>query len=319
MPKTNAADRLLNKIDETKNPSVVGLDPFIAQMPEFLKQKHAGNSFENIKNLIIEFNCAIIDAIYDIVPAVKPQIAFYEQYGSQGVIAFEETVKYAKEKGLIIVEDGKRNDIGSTVQAYADGHLGEVVLADGSTKTSFDVDYLTVSPYLGSDGLKPFITVCKNNGKGIFILVKTSNPSSGEYQNKILEGSDTLYAEVAKYVSEAGENVTGERGYSPIGAVVGATYPEEAEKIRKLMPKSIFLVPGYGAQGGGAKDTVPCFNNDGYGAIVNSSRGILYAYNKAPYNQKFSKTEFTQASRQAAIDMREDIVGVLKENGKSAW
>ena len=315
----NAADRLIKNIDDKKNPSVVGLDPFLEYIPNFLKKKYLGNSFEATRDVIIEFNKTIIDAIADIVPAVKPQIAFYEKYGSNGIIAFEETIKYAKKQGLFVIGDCKRNDIGSTAQAYAQAYLGEIDLIDSSKKPSFNVDCLTVTPYLGSDGIEPFIDICKTHGKSIFVLVKTSNPSAGEFQDKIIENGNPLYEEVAKYVSEAGSELVGYKGYSSIGAVVGAAYPYEAKRLRIIMPKSIFLVPGYGAQGGGAKDTVPCFNEDGYGAIVNSSRGILYAYKNEKYNKQFSEKQFTQAARQAAIDMQKDIAKALKNSDKFAW
>lgn len=272
MTQQNAADSLIKAIKEKNNPTVVGLDPYLDQIPQFLKDKHANNSFEAARDVIINFNKAIIDAIYDIVPAVKPQIAFYEKYGSNGIIAFEETIKYAKNKGLFVITDGKRNDIGSTAQAYAEAHLGKVDLVDGSKKSSFDADYLTVNAYLGSDGIKPFIDVCKTYDKGVFALVKTSNPSASEFQDKQIKGGKELYIEIAKYINKIGKEVMGESGYSSIGAVVGATYPAQAKKLRKIMPKTIFLVPGYGAQGGKADDVMHCFNEDGLGAIVNSSR-----------------------------------------------
>jgi len=319
MQQINAADRLIQKIDDKKNPSVIGLDPFLEHIPEFLKNKHKNASFEAVRDTIIKFNKAIIDAIIDIVPAIKPQIAFYEKYGSNGIIAFEETIKYAKKQGLFVVGDCKRNDIGSTAQAYSDAFLGKVNLTDGSLIKSFDVDYLTVTPYLGSDGIEPFIKNCQKYGKGIFILVKTSNPSANEFQDRIIENKNKLYIEIAKYVNTAGIDIIGKRGYSSIGAVVGATYPQEAQNLRKIMPKAIFLVPGYGAQGGGAADTVPCFNEDGLGAIVNSSRGIIFAYKNEKYNKQFSEKQFAQAARLAALDMREDITKALKKSDKLAW
>lgn len=317
----NCADKLLDLIDEKQNPSVVGLDPSIEQFPSFLKEKRKDdpNAFQAVAETIVEFNCLIIDAVADIVPAVKPQMAFYEQYGSFGVKAFEETVDYAKQKGLLVIDDSKRNDIGSTAAAYANAHLGRSAILDGSRVPALDADYLTVNPYLGSDGIKPFIDACREFGKGIFALVKTSNPSSGELQDKMVEGRP-VYEVVAELVEEWGRDLVGERGYSSIGAVVGATFPEEAERLRAVMPKSIFLAPGYGAQGGTAKDLLPCFNDDGYGAIVNSSRGIIYAYSKDQYKDRFAEEEFHLAARQAALDMRDDIVRTLKENGKApAW
>jgi len=316
----NMADQLLDKIDEKCNPCVIGLDPDISQIPEFMKNnvRDYDNPFEAVRDVIIQFNKQIIDAVSDIIPAVKPQMAFYEQYGSEGVKAFEETVKYAKGKGLIVIEDAKRNDIGSTVKAYANGHLGKVSTVIGNEISSLDVDIITVTPYLGSDGIRPFINVCKRLGKGIFILVKTSNPSSGEIQDKLVENtSNTVYETVAKYVAEVGNELIGARGYSAIGAVVGATYPSEAKRLREIMNRNIFLVPGYGAQGGKAEDVVPCFNDDGYGAVVSSSRGVIFAYNMALYNDKYRQEDYYLASREAAIKMRDDIVNTLKKYGKA--
>ena len=318
-------DKLLEKIDEKQNPCVVGLDPVLERIPKHLIN---GDSFEDVAEAFRKFNFAIIDCICDLVPAVKPQIAFYEKYGYEGVKAFKDTVDYAKSKGLIVIEDGKRNDVGNTAKAYADGHLG-VVKTQSSDRSSFDLDFLTVNPYLGSDGIKPFVEVCKEHGKGIFILVKTSNPSSGELQDRFVEiteeekfelmksgvGVDKdqtqLYNLVALQVNKFAQEFKGNRGYSPIGAVVGATYPEQAEILRKLMPNSFFLVPGYGAQGGGGEGVVPCFNKDGYGAVINSSRGIIFAYEKYGDPERFA-----EAAREATKEMIRDIVGALAKNGK---
>ena len=315
----NSADKLIVNINNKKNPSVIGLDPFLEHIPDFLKNKYKGNSFEVARDIIIEFNKAIIDAVADIAPAVKPQIAFYEKYGSNGIIAFEETIKYARKQGLFVIGDCKRNDIGSTAEAYAQAYLGKVTIADNSQESTVNVDSLTVTPYLGSDGIEPFVKICKTHNKGIFVLVKTSNPSAGEFQDQEIKNGNKLYEQVAEYVNITGAKLIGEKGYSSVGAVVGATYPKEAKKLRNMMPKTIFLVPGYGAQGGGAEDTVPCFNDDGHGAIVNSSRGILYAYKNKKYNKQFNEKQFIQAARQAAIDMRDDITKVLKNNNKFAW
>ena len=263
---------------------------------------------------------------HKIVPAYKPQMAFYEQYGSAGVAAFKSTVEYIKEKGCIVIEDAKRNDIGSTSQAYANGHLGLVELCDGSKEPSFDVDAITVNPYLGTDCIKPFVDNCKEHGKGIFTLVKTSNKSSGEIQDVIIGDEKdakelgylpTVYTIVAELVDKWGKEVVGERGYSSVGAVVGATYPEQAIICRKLMPKSIILVPSYGFQGGGGKDVLPNFNKDGQGAIVNSSRGVIFAYQRDTF--KRNETEFGSAARDAAIAMRDDIVAALENSGISRW
>lgn len=310
----NVVDKLIENTIRTKNPSVIGLDPDIGKIPACYKvNAKSSNPFEAVANVIYEFNRDVIDTVADLVPAVKPQMAFYEKYGSYGVAAFEETVAYAKSKGLVVIEDAKRNDIGNTAGAYADGHLGCVELLDGSHTPSIDADFLTVTPFLGSESLYPFIEVCKKNSKGIFVLVKTSNTSSGEIQDVVVSEGMTISQSIAKYVSEQADAFTGEHGYSSIGAVVGATYPEEAVSLRKLMPKSYFLVPGYGAQGGGAKDILPCFNEDGLGAIVNSSRGILYTHMTNEERAQCSRQEYLSNVKAATLQMQEDIYSVLKK------
>lgn len=309
----NFADKLFEAIEKKQNPSVVGLDPRIANIPDSIKEERVskfGDTPQAVAASFVAFNKGIIDAVKDVVPAVKPQMAFYECYGPYGVEAFQVTCKYAKRNGLVVIEDAKRNDIGSTALAYAKGHLGEVDTVKGKT-TLFDVDAITVNSYPGSDGVKPFVEQAKN-GKGAFLLVKTSNPSSGELQDKKLADGITVYEAMAKLVDTWGSEVVGERGYSSIGAVVGATYPEEATKLRQLMPKTPFLVPGYGAQGGGAMDTMPCFNDDGYGAIVNSSRGIIFAYQKRG-------GEFEEAAKEAALDMKVDLENALLQKGIYPW
>ncbi|MFW6038347.1 MAG: orotidine-5'-phosphate decarboxylase [Candidatus Saliniplasma sp.] len=319
MDRKNLADRLLNAIDDKKNPSVVGLDPRIDRIPDHIKEEagdRAETPFEAVRYSFEEFNKSIIDEIKDIVPAVKPQVAFYEQYGSHGIKAFEETIDYAKDKGLIVISDVKRNDIGSTAEAYAAAHLGGVERINKEFTHSFDSDMVTVNAYLGSDGVKPFLDVCEEYGKGIFILVKTSNPSSGELQDKEIMGEGKVYESMAELVRKWGDDLVGDRGYSSVGAVVGATYPEEAEKLREMMKRAIFLVPGYGAQGGTADDIIPCFNEDGYGGIVNSSRGIIFAYEREPYSEKFGDKNFAKASRQAALDMKKDIRKSLEKGKK---
>ena len=311
----NVVDKLIENTIRTKNPSVIGLDPDIGKIPACYKvNAKSNNPFEAVANVIYEFNRDVIDTVADLVPAVKPQMAFYEKYGSYGVAAFEKTVAYAKSKGLVVIEDAKRNDIGNTAGAYADGHLGCVELLDGSCTPSFGADFLTVTPFLGSESLHPFMEVCKKNSKGIFVLVKTSNTSSGEIQDVVVSDGMTISQSIAKYVSEQADAFTGEHGYSSIGAVVGATYPEEAVSLRKLMPKSYFLVPGYGAQGGSAKDIIPCFNEDGLGAIVNSSRGILYAHMSETERQQCSRDEYLQCVVTATITMKTEIYTVLKKN-----
>ena len=314
----NFADRLIDAIEKKENPTVVGLDPWFKDIPETLKKEtfqRFGDSFESVGKCIFEFNTQIIDSVFELVPAVKIQMAAYEQYMEPGINAFRQTSDYARKKGLIVIEDAKRNDIGSTAQAYADGHIGEVDLFEKKS-TAFGVDAVTVSPYLGSDGIKPFVENSTKYGNGIFVLVKTSNPSSSELQNLecTVEGSGNkkIYEVMAELVNEWGKDTIGETGYSSIGAVVGATYPEEAVKLRKLMPNSIFLVPGYGAQGGSANDIVPCFNSDGRGAIVNSSRGIIFAYKKAG-----DQEEFASAAKNEVITMRENLNKALLSNGIS--
>lgn len=311
----NIVDKLIYNTIKTKNPSVIGLDPDIEKIPEcYKKHKAADNPFEAVSEVIYNFNRDIIDTVSDIVPAVKPQIAFYEKYGSYGVAAFEKTVSYAKSKGLVVIADAKRNDIGNTAKAYAEGHLGRVKLLDGASAPSFDNDFLTVTPFLGSESLQPFVDVCLENNKGIFVLVKTSNASSGEIQDVMTSEGLTVSQSIAKYVALHARSFTGRYGYSPIGAVVGATYPEEAARLRTIMPKSYFLVPGYGAQGGSAKDILPCFNPDGLGALVNSSRGILYSHTDKKERALCSREEYLQRVYDAAVFMQAEIYEILKRN-----
>lgn len=302
--------KLIAKIKETKAPICVGLDPMLDFIPAHILEQvydEYGQTMKGAAEAIWNFNKAIIDATYDLIPSVKPQIAMYEQFGIEGLTIYERTVRYCKEKGLIVIGDAKRGDIGSTSAAYATGHIGKIKIGNNEF-SGFDTDMLTVNPYLGTDGIKPFIDVCNNEDKGLFILVKTSNPSSGEFQDRLIDGSP-LYEHVAKKVVEWGlTSMDGE--YSNIGAVVGATYPKMSKELRKIMPNTYFLVPGYGAQGGSAKDLKDCFNSDGLGAIVNSSRGIIAAYKLDKYKD-FSKEDFSKASRQAVLDMIADINSVL--------
>ena len=305
-------DQLVAKIKKTQAPIVVGLDPMLNYIPEQVQKKafeEKGETLAGAAEAIWQFNKAIVDAAYDLIPAVKPQIAMYEQFGVEGVIAFKKTVDYCKEKGLVVIGDVKRGDIGSTSEAYAVGHLGKVQVGS-QTYAGFDEDFATVNPYLGSDGVKPFVKVCKENNRGIFVLVKTSNPSSGELQDKLVDGKP-LYELVGKMVDEWGSDCIGESGYSEVGAVVGATYPEQGKILRAIMPRTYILVPGYGAQGGKGKDLVHFFNEDGLGAIVNSSRGIIAAYKQEAY-AKFGAEHFADASRQAVLDMIADIQGALQ-------
>lgn len=300
--------KLVSAIKQKEAPIVVGLDPVLASIPAKITRDaiaEYGESLEAAGAAILKYNKAIVDAIYELVPAVKPQIAMYEQYGLPGLKAFTETVNYCRQKGLIVIGDVKRGDIGSTSTAYASAHIGKVKVG-GTSIPVFDEDFCTVNPYLGSDGIKPFIDVCNENDRGIFILVKTSNPSSGEFQDRILHDEDsTLYEAVGFKVNEwAAMSMDG--AYSNVGAVVGATYPKMGEILRRIMPKSYILVPGYGAQGGTGKDLKPFFDADGLGAIVNSSRGIIAAYKKDKY-ASFGEDGFAEAARAAVIDMREDI------------
>ncbi|MCD8132491.1 MAG: orotidine-5'-phosphate decarboxylase [Clostridiales bacterium] len=299
-------DRLIEKIKKTGAPIVVGLDPMLSYVPEHIQKKsfaEYGETLEGAADAIWNFNREIIDATYDLIPAVKPQVAMYEQFGVEGMRAFQKTVAYCHEKDLVVIGDVKRGDIGSTSAAYAAGHLGSVQVGS-RTYAPFDEDFITVNPYLGTDGIKPFADVCKEKKKGLFILVKTSNPSSGEFQDRLIDGKP-LYEHVAEKVAAWGEDCMGD-SYSQIGAVVGATYPEIGKALRKVMPKSFILVPGYGAQGGKGKDLVHYFNEDGLGAIVNSSRGIIAAYRQDAY-ARFGAENFADASRQAVIDMIKDI------------
>lgn len=303
-------NKLCNKISKLNAPIVVGLDPTLAMVPEHIMKKSLveyGETLEAAADAIWQFNKGIIDNIHDLIPAVKPQIAMYEQLGLEGLKVYKKTIDYCHEKDLVVIGDIKRGDIGSTSTAYAVGHLGKVTV--GNTKLSgFDEDFATVNPYLGTDGVKPFVDVCKEENKGLFILVKTSNPSSGEFQDRIIDGRP-LYEWVGEKVAEWGADCMGD-SYSYIGAVVGATYPEMGRVLRKVMPKSFILVPGYGAQGGKAEDLVDYFNEDGLGAIVNSSRGIIAAYKKDTY-ASFGAENWGEASRAAVVDMLADINGAL--------
>ena len=296
-------DKLVSKIQKLNAPIVVGLDPNLAFVPDHIKKQFEGiqDPMEAAAESIFLFNKGIVDAVCDLIPAVKPQIAMYEQFGVPGLRAFQKTVEYCHEKDLVVIGDIKRGDIGSTSEAYARGHIGNA--------SPFNEDFVTLNPYMGSDSVKPFINYAKPDKKGVFIMVKTSNPSSGEFQDRKI-GDRTLFEMVADKVNEWGSDYVGECGYSYVGAVVGATYPEQAALVRKLMPKAYILVPGYGAQGATAKDILPNFNEDGLGAIVNSSRGIIAAYKNEKY-AKFGPEHYDEAARAAVIDMQKDITSVL--------
>ena len=302
--------QLIEKIQKTKAPICVGLDPMLSYVPEHVKAKafkEHGETLEGAAEAIWQFNKEIVDHTWDLIPSVKPQIAMYEQFGLPGLAVYKKTVDYCQEKGLVVIGDAKRGDIGSTSAAYATAHIGKVQVGENVFQ-GFGTDFLTVNPYFGTDGVKPFVEAYNANDKGIFILVKTSNPSSGEFQDRLIDGRP-LYEWVAEKVVEWGSSSM-DGDYSNVGAVVGATYPEMSRILRGLMPHTYFLVPGYGAQGGTAEDLKPCFNEDGLGAIVNSSRGIIAAYRQEKY-AKFGPEHFGEASRQAVLDMAADISRVL--------
>ena len=304
-------NELIQQITKKDAPIVVGLDPMLNYVPQHIQRKafeEFGETLEGAAEAIWQFNKDIVDAVCDLIPAVKPQIAMYEQFGIPGLVSFKKTVDYCRQKGLVVIGDAKRGDIGSTSAAYAVGHLGKVMVGS-KTYAGFDEDFLTVNPYLGSDGVKPFLEVCNEENKGIFVLVKTSNPSSGEFQDQLINGRP-LYELVAEKVVEWGEQCMCDT-YRNVWCVIGATYPEMGKILRKLMPKNYILVPGYGAQGGTAEGLRPYFNEDGLGAIVNSSRGIIAAYKQDAYG-KFGEENYADASRQAVIDMIADINGAIK-------
>ena len=301
-------DRLITRILETKNPSVAGLDPKLSYIPDFIKEeafaKH-GKNLEGATAALLAFNKGIIDALCDIVPAVKPQCAYYEMLGWQGVKALSDTIVYAQQKGMVVIIDGKRNDIGTTMEAYAAGHLGVAQVEDISLP-AFGGDLLTVNGYLGSDGIKPLLKVCQEQNKGIFVLVKTSNPSSGELQDQCIDGKP-IYRVMGEFCEQWGEQLPGQYGYSGVGAVVGATYPDQLTELRKALPHTFFLVPGYGAQGGGAEGVAGAFDENGLGAIINSSRGILCAWQKTGA----APEDYAKAAREEALRMREDLCRVI--------
>ena len=306
----NAIDRLIDKIKETNNPTVMGLDPRYEMLPKCVTDKYS-KDLEGVCEAIVEYNKTLIDATYDIIPAVKPQIAFYEMYGIPGMKAFEETCKYAKEKNMIVIADNKRGDIGSTAKAYSNAFLGKTLIGE-KEESIYDVDFITVNPYIGIDCVKPFIEDCKKYDKGIFILVKTSNPSSGELQDLKLENNQEVYLQVTNLVEKWGEDLRGKYGYSSIAAVVGATYPEQLEQIRKEAPHIYFLIPGYGAQGGKAGDIALGFDSNGLGGIVNASRSLMCAYKSDMWKDKFKEDDYAKATRAEAIRMRDELNKAIK-------
>lgn len=307
----NAIDKLINKIKETNNPTVIGLDPRYEMLPKCVTSKY-DQTLEGVAKAIIEYNKALIDSTCDIIPAIKPQIAFYEMFGIPGMEAFRETCQYAKEKGMIVIADIKRGDIGSTAAGYSNAFLGKTPIGD-KQEAIYDVDFITVNPYMGTDCVKPFIEDCKKYNKGIFILVKTSNPSSGELQDQKLENGEEVYSQVANLVEKWGEELQGENGYSSVAAVVGATYPEQLEQIRKIAPHTYFLIPGYGAQGGKANDIALGFDEKGLGGIVNASRSLMCAYKSDKWKDQFTEENYAQATRAEAIRMKEELNQAIKK------
>lgn len=304
-----ALDKLIEKIVECQNPTVAGLDPKLSYIPSYIKEKARasyGNSLEAAAAAVLEFNKGLIDTLCGIVPAVKPQCAYYELLGWQGMKALQETISYAQEKGMYVITDGKRNDIGSTMEAYASAHLSTVDL-EGIQAVPFGGDALTVNAYLGSDGIEPLLTVCRKEEKGIFILVKTSNPSSGELQDRTFENGQTLYASVGELCEAWGKELMGQYGYSGAGAVVGATYPEQLAELRRALPHTFFLVPGYGAQGGSAQSVRPAFDANGMGAIINASRSILCAWQK----HNAAEEDYAKEAAKEALRMRDELMQEL--------
>lgn len=302
-------DRLIANIKEKQNPTVAGLDPKLDYIPDHIRSaafEKYGKNLEGAAAALLEFNKGLIDALCDIVPAVKPQAAYYEMYGWYGVRTLAETIAYAKEKGMFVITDAKRNDIGTTMEAYAKAHIGCTDI-EGEKVHAFSSDALTVNGYLGTDGIKPLLEICKNDDKGIFVLVKTSNPSSGELQDRVLDDGMTVYRTMGTMCEKWGSDAMGDCGYSAVGAVVGATYTEQLAELRKALPHTFFLVPGYGAQGGGAKDVAPAFDENGRGAVINSSRGIMCAWKKEGCDEK----EYAQAARREALRMRDEIVSYI--------
>lgn len=301
-------DKLIEKIKATENPTVVGLDPRLSYVPKYIQEQcfeEFGKTPKAVAEAFFLFNKELIDATFDLIPAVKPQVAMYEMLGADGIESYIRTIKYAKEKDIVIIGDVKRGDIASTAEAYSDGHIGRIDV-EGNKFEIYHEDFITLNPYLGWDSIEPYMANCKDYEKGMFVLVKTSNPNSGQLQDLDV-GGKTLYQHVGALTNEWGKDLMGKYGYSSVGAVVGATHPEQARKLREIMPNTFFLVPGYGAQGGTAEDLSVCFDKDGLGAIVNSSRGIIAAHQKKEYKEKYSEKEFALAARHAVLDMKADL------------
>ncbi len=305
----NAIDKLIEKIKETGNPTVMGLDPRYEMLPKCVTEKYS-LTLEGVSSAIIEYNKALIDATYDIIPAIKPQIAFYEMFGIPGMQAFKETCSYAKQKGMIVIADIKRGDIGSTAQGYSNAYLGKTKIGD-IEESIYDVDFVTVNPYMGTDCVKPFIDDCKKYNKGLFILVKTSNPSSGELQDLKLEDGQEVYKRVANLVENWGADLRGENGYSSIAAVVGATYPKQLQELRNIAPHTFFLIPGYGAQGGKPEDIALGFDENNLGGIVNASRSLMCAYKSDKWKDEFKEEDYAKATRAEALRMKNELNSAL--------
>lgn len=299
-------DRLIERIIELQNPTCVGLDTSFDYLPDDMRA--GAKDFSDVAERIFYFNKKLVDTLCGIVPSVKVQIAYYEMYGAEGLKAYRETLSYAAEKGLVVIADAKRNDIGSTAACYSRAFLGETSV-EGARFSAFPSDYVTVNGYLGTDGIVPFVEDCKERDKGIFVLVKTSNPSSGELQNLLLENGTPVYEYMGGLVEKWGESTVGKYGYSAVGAVVGATHPEEAARLRKKLPHTFFLIPGYGAQGGSAEMLRCCFGKDGLGGVVNNSRGILCAYKK-------TGGTYYEAARAAAVAMQKDLSEAIGKMGR---
>lgn len=306
----NAIDNLIEKIKEMNNPTVMGLDPRYEMLPKVVTDKYE-KTLEGVSKAIVEYNKALIDETYDIIPAIKPQMAFYEMFGIEGVQAFKETCEYAKQKGMVVIVDNKRGDIGSTAQGYSNAYLGKTKIGD-IEKSIFDVEFMTVNPYMGTDCIKPFVEDCKKYNKGIFILVKTSNPSSGELQDEILQNGEEVYTKMINLVEKWGEELRGKYGYSSIAAVVGATYPKQLEQLRKIAPHTFFLIPGYGAQGGKPEDIALGFDENGLGGIVNASRSLMCAYKSEKYFNKFEEKDYAKATREEALKMKAELNFIKK-------
>ena len=307
----NVIDKLIEKIKENNNPTVIGLDPRYEMLPKCITEKYP-ETLEGVADAIVEFNKNLVDNICDIIPAVKVQIAFYEMYGLPGMKAFEETCKYAKQKGMIVIADIKRGDIGTTAAGYSSAFLGRTPI-NNKEEAIYDVDFVTLNPYMGIDSIKPFIDDCKKYNKGAFILVKTSNPSSGDLQDLKLETGEEVYKKVASLVEKWGEDLRGKYGYSSISAVVGATYPKQLEELRELSPHTYFLIPGYGAQGGKANDIALGFDTNGLGGIVNASRSLMCAYKSDRWKDEFKEEDYAKETRAEAIRMRDELNQALNK------